>query len=258
MANLAALLVVIIYFLGFNIPLSQSTASPQVPVKVMTYNIRYGSRGIGEIIRLLKNESPDIVCLQEVLAKDGWPDPLQALQEALPEYSVARYGELVTFSHWPIKGQHIHRLPRRNGSGVLETQVIINGEMLRVLNVHFINLIDKPLLNLPQGIQKRTNISNAQFALLHRLARQNQSSYLITGDFNLPPRRHLANSSFSGLGIDVFKARGWGFGNTYPAFFPVVRIDYLWSSKNLKPLSCRVISSRASDHRAVIAQLALK
>jgi len=258
LANLATLFFVIFYFLGFNIPLRTCPVASGKTMRVLTYNIRYASLGNQEIIKVIKNENPDIFCLQEVIPKGSLPDPFPALKKQFPEYSVARYGQLVTFARWPIMQQKTHRLAARSDFGILETRIKINGKNLTIFNVHLSNPVNSEIAQWPRQIQIRTKIRERQFELLRRLGQQQrQSSYLIAGDFNTPPRVRY-HSELNGLGTDVFKASGWGFGYTFPAFFPLVRIDYLWASKDLKPLSSRVISSRASDHRAVIAQLALE
>lgn len=257
LANLAALFFVGFYFLGFNIPLRTRPAVSGKTMRVLTYNIRYGSLGNQEIIKVIKNENPDIFCLQEVIPKGSWPDPFPALKKQFPEYSVARYGQLVTFARWPIHQQKTHRLAARSDFGILETQIKINGKNLTIFNVHLSNPVNSEIAQWPRQIQIRTKIRERQFALLRRLVQQQQSSYLIAGDFNTPPRVRY-HSELNGLGTDVFKASGWGFGYSFPAFFPMMRIDYLWASKDFQPRSSRVLASRASDHRALTAQLALE
>lgn len=256
--NLIAALFVIFYFLGFNIPFQryETRAATSAPtLRVMTYNIRYGSLGISKVAELIKTENPDIICLQEVIDKAGWPDPFPTLKKALPEYSVAHDGQFTTRSRWPIREQKFHRLAAHSDFGVLETRLIVRGKTLTIFNTHLSNLIERQVLAWPHQIQTRTKLREKQFELLHQLTAQ-EHSYLVAGDFNTPPRG-FQNHALD-LGSDVWKASGWGFGNTFSASLPAVRIDYLWASKDLRPLSSRVLASRASDHRALTAQLGLE
>jgi vancomycin resistance protein VanJ len=47
---------------------------------------------------------------------------------------------------------------------------------------------------------------------------------------------------------------GDGFGSTWPAFFPVVRIDQILV-RGVEPDSCRVLPANGSDHRPVEARI---
>jgi endonuclease/exonuclease/phosphatase (EEP) superfamily protein YafD len=70
--------------------------------------------------------------------------------------------------------------------------------------------------------------------------------------------------------VDAYRQAGWGFGFTFPAFrrvrfaghqavirFPLVRIDYVLGAK-IQAQRARVITeSTGSDHRPVLAELAV-
>jgi endonuclease/exonuclease/phosphatase family metal-dependent hydrolase len=56
---------------------------------------------------------------------------------------------------------------------------------------------------------------------------------------------------------DVFDAVGSGWGATYHSAFPVMRIDYIFTSHHLRPIAASVIKSdrEISDHLPIAAQL---
>ncbi|MCA9793222.1 MAG: hypothetical protein KC910_15540, partial [Candidatus Eremiobacteraeota bacterium] len=58
-------------------------------------------------------------------------------------------------------------------------------------------------------------------------------------------------------GQDAFAKCGWGFGFTYDAAFPVLRIDYILASAGLAVKSCHLEREYCSDHRGVRAELVL-
>jgi endonuclease/exonuclease/phosphatase (EEP) superfamily protein YafD len=54
---------------------------------------------------------------------------------------------------------------------------------------------------------------------------------------------------------DAFGARGYGCGNTFPAGFPIARIDYIWAGEEVRFLTSRVLAARGSDHRPLLAEI---
>lgn len=77
-------------------------------------------------------------------------------------------------------------------------------------------------------------------------------------DCNATPRTRQYRTLDRGLD-EAFGERGWGFGSTYPASFPLVRIDYVWYNDFFRPLAAGVgRESGTSDHRPVWAKLDLR
>ena len=77
---------------------------------------------------------------------------------------------------------------------------------------------------------------------------------LIAGDSNLPNgslvlRRHLGGFS------DAFVQSGWGFGYTYPARLPWMRLDRVLLGSGLRAVSFDVLPRRTSAHRPVVAEV---
>ena len=74
---------------------------------------------------------------------------------------------------------------------------------------------------------------------------------LIGGDFNLQPR-DTSLASLREKFREAFRQTGHGWGHTGTNAFPLFRVDMLWSSADLKPLSVTAEYNEASDHRLVI------
>lgn len=55
---------------------------------------------------------------------------------------------------------------------------------------------------------------------------------------------------------DAFAAAGEGRGETYPASAPLYRIDYVFCSRDRTPVRASVVPIVASDHLAVVAEIA--
>ncbi|MGD9496319.1 MAG: endonuclease/exonuclease/phosphatase family protein [Armatimonadota bacterium] len=81
---------------------------------------------------------------------------------------------------------------------------------------------------------------------------------IVGGDFNTPAGDSLF-APLRALGLtDSFLVAGAGWPNTITSDFPVSRIDQLWVSEHLRPLSGRVVVTPHSDHRMVVMDLALR
>lgn len=80
---------------------------------------------------------------------------------------------------------------------------------------------------------------------------------VLAGDFNTPARsRSLA--PIRAMLDDVWLVSGRGWGATMTADFPVARIDQVWvEPARLRPLAAWVHHATGSDHRMVVADVAI-
>ena len=93
-----------------------------------------------------------------------------------------------------------------------------------------------------------------QIAAVAAAARASRHAVIIAGDLNLPGlswiyREHL--SSF----IDSFAAAGRGFGYTFPASHPWMRIDRVLTNDALQPLDIQVGEASGAEHLCVFAEI---
>jgi len=88
----------------------------------------------------------------------------------------------------------------------------------------------------------------------HPISRENVGR-IIAGGFGTPPGddvyRPLENNGM----LDTYRKRGLGWGNTYPSDFPVLRLDQIWVSPNLRPLKSLTRLNPESDHRIVVSEV---
>jgi endonuclease/exonuclease/phosphatase (EEP) superfamily protein YafD len=94
------------------------------------------------------------------------------------------------------------------------------------------------------------------FDRLQALVRQYASPRLIVmGDFNTPgdaPATDVLRHTMH----DAFESAGHGWAETWPVPFPVLSLDHIWLSRELRALRCEHGWSWLSDHRPVIATVA--
>ena len=248
--------------LGLNIPWRNITRPTGTPLRVMTYNIHHASTSVNQVAEIIKQAEPDVVCLQEANSHSLWPrDPLPSVMEHFRGWHVARSGDVATLSRYPIVSQRSVRLSPGTDRVVLATVIKCNGREVNVLNTHLSAGAG------PESIRTRkrairaylarcAGIRGEQIATVLEVARGTTGPVVITGDFNTPPRG-LVYRGIAGQYQDAFAAAGWGFGYTFRSDTPVLRIDYIFTGRGTEPTSCRTVRSASSDHRALVADLAI-
>jgi vancomycin resistance protein VanJ len=87
-------------------------------------------------------------------------------------------------------------------------------------------------------------------------ARASSVPFVVVGDTNLPPGSRIGRKRFEGL-HDAFDDVGVGFGFTFPARLPWLRIDRFLGGPGVRFLSIETLGRGPSDHRAVEAVLEL-
>ncbi len=98
----------------------------------------------------------------------------------------------------------------------------------------------------------------AEARRIRELIEQTPGPLLVAGDFNSTPHSWVYRHIAQGL-QDTFATAGRGMGFTYPAPFPLVRIDYILASRHWDVVAAHVPEAYArSDHRPVVAHLQLR
>jgi endonuclease/exonuclease/phosphatase family metal-dependent hydrolase len=237
-------------------------------MRVLTYNIHKGIGGrdrryrLDRIFRVVKDEAPDLICLQEVdrnVHRSNHDDQPSRLSESLP--SVAKlyqlnvhvgaggYGNLV-LSRWPFRGAHqlSLRLKRRKPRGAQMVVVETPEGPLHLVNWHL-------------GLAEHERHWQVRHLLDHPLF-QESAHYptLIVGDFN-DWRNTLAHGPFTHHGFHQVTIPHTRF-RTFPAFYPVISLDKAFARGAVEIRHVRVVHSplakRASDHLPLVIDFDLK
>jgi endonuclease/exonuclease/phosphatase (EEP) superfamily protein YafD len=240
-------------------------------VRVLTANVLAKNTSADGLAEMVRRERPDLVLLQEVRHEYA-RQAVSLLSELLPHRLVSphfRHGGAALFSRWPLDGAAAFRLCEPRGHLTQRVRLCIDGQPLTVFNVH----ADTPFEIRPRfsgfppfKIRHRVGTNRDQeIDRLLELTGRADGAVLVAGDFNaqagsLPHRRLL-----QGL-RDAFLEVGRGLGNTFPRRVsvhglilpvPLLRIDYVLCRGPIEPLTCRPLEHEGSDHRAVLAELAL-
>lgn len=239
-------------------------------LKVVTYNIHKGVRGIGpgrslEIHNLgyaISRFGADVVCLQEVRKLHRreekffahWPAQPQADFLAPEGYAavyrtnaITRHGEHgnAVLSRWPVMAhQHEdmsdHRFEQR---GLLHVELTVHGESVHVVVVHL-------------GLVRASRQRQLQ-QLCRYLAREIApgAPVLVAGDFN--EWGGLLERELASVGLLAWRQPGFA---TFPARLPLLQLDHVFA-RGLRPLGLEVPRggkwARLSDHLPLIAEFEL-
>jgi endonuclease/exonuclease/phosphatase family metal-dependent hydrolase len=272
------------------IKIGKPTGNREGTFKVMSYNVRlfnnYESRNTSsekKVISFLKEQKPDIICLQEFYVNGIPVQKDQEIKEALggKYYSHMklmgsgknRYYGIVTYSKYPIisKGQLTHP---GSSSLTIFSDVVIEHDTFRIFNNHlqsfrlkkmersFVEEMTDPADN--ESLETMKNLSLSLRQGFVRRARQadvvkariDKSPYpvIVTGDFNDTPVSYSYRKIRKGL-KDSFVDSGYGAGFTYRGKYPANRIDYILYNNVLESRYFEILKVRYSDHYPVIAYL---
>ena len=78
---------------------------------------------------------------------------------------------------------------------------------------------------------------------------------VVGGDFNSPPDSYACRRMRESL-QSAFASAGSGFGWSFPSNHPLLRIDHLFASADMRVLDCRVLPTGASGHCPLVADFA--
>ena len=260
-------------------PFATSTQMPTHVLRVATYNIHKGVRGVGRGKRLeihnmvlgIEALDADLVFLQEVRQMNraearqfpdthiGWPRVPQAEYLAPEGYDVAYHTNAVTrhgehgnalLSRWPLgdaghRDVSDHQFEQR---GLLHVPVQWNGVALHTIVVH-LGLIHASRLRQVQRL--------AEFITSHVPAGE---LLVVAGDFNdwgekldLPMHR-------CGLARAVVPGQATARLNTFPSRIPLFSMDRIYT-RGLRCVAASVPRgnawARMSDHLPLLADLEL-
>ncbi len=148
--------------------------------------------------------------------------------------------------------------------------------IIRVYNVHFQSnkIYEETEKAIAEGKEYNPKVFNSMEGIFAKFSRQGikriqqaklvkahikkcEYDVLLGGDFNETPMSYLYNLMNNNLD-DHFK-KGYGYGATYPESSPIVRIDYLMSSKNISCKRFEILRNISlSDHLPIKSTIKIK
>ncbi|MDR6552686.1 endonuclease/exonuclease/phosphatase family protein [Paenibacillus qinlingensis] len=249
------------------------TNGKETAIKVMEYNIHH-AEGMDDILNLnrigdvIKSSGADIIGLQEVdnhfSARSNFEDQAKWLANYLGmHYEFAanldnnplnvgeprrQYGTVI-LSKYPILSSENHLLDNTQypseQRGLAKTVINVRGNHINFYNTHLDN--------------KRAEQRDIQVNEILDIVHKSKGTSILVGDFNATPDSPEI-IKMSAQYHDVFAELG--MNDAYTSYYysdkPNRRIDYIYTSDDVKIKTGKVIDTIAADHLPITAELVIK
>lgn len=236
-----------------------STKTETSNLKLISFNGKFGKLGNDEIYDFLNKQNPDVVFFQEYDNKK----PLDGFKYFENSYPIVKIQ-----SKYPISESGIVRTDVNNGICIY-ADIKISGKLIRFVNVYmepfFLDKkMVKPTKDMDVNEQKAKKVLHMLIPTFKKHQTQidqikdfiNTSPYpvIVGGDFNAVPNSYEYYKVSEDL-QDVFLKVGKGSGTSFHDFKFPLKIDHIFASESIEPISYKVDRSvRISDHFPVIAE----
>lgn len=224
-------------------------------LRVATANCAFSS--LGDPAQDLKKWDPDVILLQEVHSSH------------VRRFAESMYGGGGQFRAYMTNGLVTrHEIVREVRNPQTRNQQITirlrDGREVEFVNLHLdaaatdmrLWRADTWRTHKNNRKERREELSTA-LQVLERTSSFPRTPTILGGDFNASSSdvsHRLLARDFE----DAFSAVGRGWGNTFHRRFPILRIDHLYATRQITPIGCRVVVTKASDHRMVVADFIVR
>ena len=253
-------------------------------LKVLTYNTqgmavdKYLDTKL-EMLEYINKLDADVICLQEVLVyKKGDRLTLPMMREAMKNYpytyfdfklynSRRQFGNVV-FSRYPLVNKETIQFESKANISS-QCDIVVNEDTIRLMVNHLesfylndedLDLSDLDVSNIQENslvrkLVRANRLRHDQVSVLRKAIRQSPHPVIAVGDFNSLPISWVYWRMNLGM-RDCFAESSVGqYGSTYQRKGMSARIDYIFTSRKLKPISCEVGDAEYSDHYPVMATI---
>lgn len=220
--------------------LSDPTAPKGDVVRIVFWNAdHFGKFGIPESALELAQYDPDFLLLNEGIADYGTQK--RVFPQVYPEHEMKflPWGRFSMIRNGKVERQHFSQIGQYNAT-LNQTIISVGGRRLILL---MYDHKSNPKLS------RRPALEALYEAALH----YHKAGYptIILGDFNTPvDSTHL--SPLRTVMRNGFETVGHGFQETWPMPLPVLSLDQVWVSKEVRPLRCFHVPVGNSRHKAVV------
>jgi len=227
-------------------------------IKVLTFNVKYGDFGWDKVKKYIKDQNADIILVQE-------KDTNRAIRKDLVKYPTV----ILKTKHKIVRQEELIQDNSRGNS--FYADVDINGKIIRVVNVYLEPFrLHKSMFQFDGFGKQKDKISTLlshmtptfkaheeQIKKIRKVIDFSPYPVILAGDFNSVPNSYEYYSLGKDL-QDAFLTVGNGISTSFHDYKVPLRIDYIFTSKSIIPLSYKVDQSvKLSDHYPVIAEFLL-
>ncbi|WP_241507248.1 endonuclease/exonuclease/phosphatase family protein [Aquimarina sediminis] len=251
---------------------SKSVDEIQDSILLMSYNVHVFNRFDWidsktipqDISKLVKEESPDIFCVQEF-----YNNPDIDFDQYKYRYEHFNNGNrelaLVIFSKYPFANKGSLDFEKTNNNTIF-ADIVIHSDTVRVYNVHLQSHgikseTDELAKADSQKLLKRISVSfkKQQSQAEQLIAHMKSSPYrnIVMGDFNNTAYSYIYDKIKSENLQDSFKKAGKGFGKTFKFELFPARIDFILVPEESEVLSFESHNLELSDHYPIFSRVKL-
>lgn len=236
-----------------------STKKETPNLKIISLNGKSGKFGDENIYSFLNDQKADVVLTQEYKSAEN----LKGF-----EYFERNFPVVKIQSRFPIIKSGIVETDAKNGRCIY-ADIKINGKIIRFVNVYMEPFyldkkMVKPSKDMDVNEEKARNIIHklvptfrkhqSQIAPIKGFLDSSPYPIILAGDFNSVPNSYEYYKLSDGL-EDTFLKVGKGSGTSFHDFKFPIKIDHVFASKSITPISYKVDRSvKISDHFPVIAE----
>lgn len=221
-------------------------------VRLFTANAGIENPDLGPIAREIIAADPDVLFIQEftigaerVLQETG---VAQLLPYRIGEASSTAFGTAI-YSRFPFTESEIWMVA---GIPMTRATIDLDGVALRLYNVHPVS---------PTSLPNVARWNHEYAALLRALESETDKNLVVAGDFNATQHQKWYGKLIDLPLRDAYRECGRGDATTWPngmRWLPPVRIDQVFFAPGMGCVSIREGTGKGSDHRPVIAEIALE
>lgn len=238
-------------------PKTENTKSMR-DVKILTFNVKYGEFGWDKVKKYINDQDADIVLIQE-------KDTNRAVRKDMVKYPTV----ILKTKHRVIRQAELIEDKSRGNSFYADVE--INGKIIRIVNVYLEPFrLNKSMFNF-DGLGKESNklsillshftptfkAHEEQIKSIRKVIDLSPYPVILAGDFNSVPNSYEYYSLGKNL-EDAYLKVGNGISTSFHDYKIPLRIDYIFTSKDIIPLSYKIDHSvKLSDHYPVIAEFLL-
>lgn len=266
----------------------QSATHAGKTLTVATYNVdSFQDEGMGysckSIARYMKEQQVDVVCMQEFGTNKFFTlDSVKHAFAAWPYVYIPSAEkdllQLALFSKYPLADSALITYGNSNNCS-LWCDIEVHGKRIRIFNNHLQttnvsqnrrrlekemakdelggDLTEQAALRLVDAMHQNFVIRARQADTLRTYIEQSPYPLLVCGDLNSVPSSYTYHKVKGENLLDGFQTCGKGYMYTYRYLKRVLRIDYIFHSKELKGLKYYSPDMDYSDHNPVLMQVEL-
>ena len=237
----------------------------QTDFKVLSFNNKVNQFGQKNVENYVNSFDADFVFLQEAGYQKLGNPILQNLKFTAHNPIISFYSKYEILESGSI--------PFVSNGDALYADVLVKGKRIRFVNVYLEPFqlhksMVKPSSNIDVNEEKARSlirrfipvfkIHQEQVEILKDFVEKSPYPVVLAGDFNSVPNS-FEYYTISEVLQDCFLEAGNGFSTSFHDYKFPIRIDYIFASKEIKPLSYKVDrTQKLSDHYPVIATFSVK